>query len=355
MARKVTFDIADDETDQDRSPTSSSRSQSRAPSLSGMAKSLQDAASSSIQDISTDLIDESEFRDRFDIQDDPEIHDLAESIRKQGQLIPILVSPTSRGRYRVIYGRRRLAALRTIGLPAKALVRSLDEDQSIIAQGQENSFRKDLSWIEKAVFAKHLLDAGKSEGLICDALNIDQKARRSREKLTGLNRMKQVASRIPKPIIDAIGPAPGVGRDRWYAVTKALERFRFPAGNQDDLDNGSNESPTGNPIDDMLEVLEPARECGWSSDRRFDALEAFLRRHKSPALSGSGSSDLETALGTVRISRRSAVISVKRGDPNGLHEWISRNPDLALEALVDAKNKDSLSENDRDVETDTRN
>ena len=171
MARKVTFDIPEDEEKQQSSSISPTRTQSRAPALSGMARSLQDAAQSSIQEISTDLIDDSEFQDRLALDDEDDIRELAESIDKQGQLIPILLSPEG-GRYRIIYGRRRLAALRLIGKPAKALIRGLDEDQAILAQGQENSFRKDLSWIEKALFARSLIESGKDEGLVCDALNI---------------------------------------------------------------------------------------------------------------------------------------------------------------------------------------
>ena len=109
MARKVTFDIPEDEEKQENSSISPTRTQSRAPALSGMARSLQDAAQSSIQEISTDLIDDSEFQDRLALDDEDDIRELAESIDKQGQLIPILLSPEG-GRYRIIYGRRRLAA-----------------------------------------------------------------------------------------------------------------------------------------------------------------------------------------------------------------------------------------------------
>lgn len=91
MARKVTFDIPEDEEKQQSSSISPTRTQSRAPALSGMARSLQDAAQSSIQEISTDLIDDSEFQDRLALDDEDDIRELAESIDKQGQLIPILL------------------------------------------------------------------------------------------------------------------------------------------------------------------------------------------------------------------------------------------------------------------------
>lgn len=312
MARKVTFDIPEDE-DVQPSSISPKPVQSKAPALSSMARSLQDAAQSSIQEISTDLIDDSEFKDRLSGDDEQDIRDLADSIDKQGQLIPILVSPAS-GRYRIIYGRRRLAALRLIGKPAKALVRALDDEQAILAQGQENSFRKDLSWIEKALFAKSLLESGKDEGLVCDALNIDQKARRNGDKLTGLARMKQVVSCIPVDVIEAIGPAPGVGRDRWYAAAKSYEGLGFPAGNHD-----------------VETEISNAKEAEKSSDERFAMFEGLLKKKKPSAPSA-----IETEVGSVKITKRTAVITVKSGE-DGLHAWIAKNPESALAALAAAQ------------------
>ena len=319
MARKVTFDIPEDEEKQQSSSISPTRTQSRAPALSGMARSLQDAAQSSIQEISTDLIDDSEFQDRLALDDEDDIRELAESIDKQGQLIPILLSPEG-GRYRIIYGRRRLAALRLIGKPAKALIRGLDEDQAILAQGQENSFRKDLSWIEKALFARSLIESGKDEGLACDALNIDQKARKAGDKLTGLARMKQVTSCIPTELIQKIGAAPGVGRDRWYAAAKSYESLGFsedegfPAGNRE-----------------FHDALMKSRGSGKTSDERFAIFEGLLKQHKPPAPSA-----IKTKLGMVKVTKRNVIITVKNGD-DGLHTWISENPEAALLALANAK------------------
>ena len=327
MARKVTFDIPEDEEKQESSSISPTRTQSRAPALSGMARSLQDAAQSSIQEISTDLIDDSDFMDRLAPDDEQDIRELAESIDKQGQLIPILLSPES-GRYRIIYGRRRLAALRLIGKPAKALIKSLDQDQAILAQGQENSFRKDLSWIEKALFARALLNSGKDEGLVCDALNIDQKARKAGDKLTGLARMKQVTSCIPVQIINEIGAAPGVGRDRWYAAAKTYESVGFPAGNQEQSAEAS-KFPAGN--QKFIDVLKKAKADGCTSDERFSIFEGLLRKQKPPA-----SSSIKTAIGTVKITKRNVVITVKSGG-DGLHKWISDNPEAALSALMEAQ------------------
>ena len=95
MARKIQFDVSEEaKTPEVVAPAPAP---SRAPSLSGMAKSLQAAAAASIREIETRLIDDSAFKDRID-PDAEEILDLADSIRAQGQLIPILVSPLPSGR-----------------------------------------------------------------------------------------------------------------------------------------------------------------------------------------------------------------------------------------------------------------
>ena len=327
MARKIQFDVTDEDKAAAHPPAVMyAEPASRAPSLSGMAKSLQAAAAAAIREIETRLIDDSQFKDRIHVDDD-EVVELADSIRSQGQLIPILVSPIQGGRFRIVYGRRRLAALRSLGLPAKALVRELDEDQAIIAQGQENSYRKDLSWIEKAVFAKQLIDAGKSDQLVCDALNIDQKARREGEKLTGLSRMRQVTARLSPDLIDAIGPAPKVGRDRWYEIAQQLEKKEFPPGNQAAF---------------SAEIAEAARR-GLLSDERFRLLETKLRQTKTSPPRSSGSvatvGETSTKIGTIRVSPRLATITVTRKDAATLHQWIAEHPNDALNALHDAQKK----------------
>jgi ParB family chromosome partitioning protein len=302
MARKILFEV----TEAERRPEPS-----KAPALSGMARSLQAAAAASIREIDPKFIEDSEFQDRIDT-DDEEIVDLAESIKAQGQLIPILVSPLPLGRYRIVYGRRRLAALRRIGAMAKALVREMDEDQAILAQGQENTFRRDLTWIEKAAFARQLLEAGKSDELVCDALNIDQKARKSGDKLTGLSRMRAVAARLAPELIEAIGPAPKVGRDRWYDFAQTLEKKGFPPGNQGDL------IATAQGLADL------------PSDERFLRLEAELKRQAAkPAPAEEASS--------VRATPRAATITVSARLSPALYRWIKDHPEAALAALQRAQ------------------
>jgi ParB family chromosome partitioning protein len=85
-------------------------------------------------------------------------------------------------------------------------VRNLSDQELVLAQGQENSARADLSFIERARFARRMEDLGYARDVIMSALAVDK---------TTVSRMISVTRRIPSAMIDAIGPAPGTGRDRW--------------------------------------------------------------------------------------------------------------------------------------------
>ena len=128
--------------------------------LADCANSLREITANSIRDIEPDQIDMDGLRDRL-VLEDSSIDELAESIRKHGQQVPIMVRPSAQpDRYRIIYGRRRLAAIRKIGGTVKAIVRTLDDDASLIAQGQENNLRLDPSFIEKSFLSKRCKNPG---------------------------------------------------------------------------------------------------------------------------------------------------------------------------------------------------
>ena len=191
-------------------PASDPASSSRFPNtgaMSGMKSTLRDMASNAVREIDPALIEDDGPKDRLAFGPEA-VADLAESIRQHGQQVPIMVRPLrdQPGRFQVVYGRRRLAALRSLGQPARAMVRMLDDTQAILAQGQENSVRLDPSFIEKALFVTELADSGHAQEVILEALAIDKPM---------LSRMQKVSRSLPHPLIHRIGPAHGVGRRRW--------------------------------------------------------------------------------------------------------------------------------------------
>ena len=162
--------------------------------IAAIRNDLRNMGARSVQEIDPAQIEDTGVKDRLgDL--DGDIADLRDSIARHGQQVPILLRPhpTLSGRYQVVYGRRRLAAIRGLGTPVKALIRTLSDEEAVLAQGQENNFRKDPSFIEKALFAGDLEEAGYDARVIQDALNVSLAAgrageRRSRSAHRGLDR-----------------------------------------------------------------------------------------------------------------------------------------------------------------------
>ena len=160
-------------------------------------------------------IDGSMVNDRLPAEIDPSFDALVESMRVSGQQVPILVRPhpQSNGRFQVAYGHRRLRAALLLGVKIKAIVRVLTDSELVIAQGKENLDRHDLSFIEKALFARRLEDQGFERSVIIAALSTDK---------ADLSRYLSVARMIPEPLLQRIGPAAKAGRARWLALAERL-------------------------------------------------------------------------------------------------------------------------------------
>ena len=183
--------------------------------IGAVTRSIEQLKAHSVVDLEPDSIEASFVSDR--LKGSEEHHRaLVNSIREHGQQVPVLVRPhpEKEGRYQIAYGRRRLLAVAELGRPIRAIVKPLTDEQLVVAQGQENSARKDLSFIEKALFAARLEQGGYSRETIMAALSVDK---------TGLSRLISAAVKIPQDIIEAIGPAPGIGRDRWIDLSTRLE------------------------------------------------------------------------------------------------------------------------------------
>ncbi|TAV45116.1 plasmid partitioning protein RepB (plasmid) [Rhizobium leguminosarum] len=174
------------------------------------------ATGQTIVELDPGLIDASFVSDRLAI-DAAELAQLVEQIREHGQQVPILVRPhpESRGRYQVAYGHRRLAATRVIGIRVRAVVRDLTDGQLVVSQGQENSARTNLSYIERALFASRLEERSFGRDVIMAALGVDKAA---------LSRMLIVIRQVPLGLVNAIGAAPDIGRRRWLELGERLEK-----------------------------------------------------------------------------------------------------------------------------------
>lgn len=173
-------------------------------------------AGESIVDVDPALIDPSPFADRFASEDDASFERLKASIAERGQEIPVLLRahPGAAGRYQIAFGHRRVRAAQTLGRPVKALVRALDDDALVVAQGVENAAREDLSFIERAVFALRLEASGRTRAVIQQALAIDR---------AEASKLISVARAVPEALARMIGKAPRIGRGRWQEFAEAVQ------------------------------------------------------------------------------------------------------------------------------------
>ena len=183
-------------------------------SLRSMADVLSSVSAQAPQEIDPAEIADSEVADRFDVQDG--LKDLVESIRASGQQLPVMLRHR-RGagpRYEVVYGRRRIAACRALGIKVIAHIKEMSLDEALMSQALENSARLERSFIEQAVFATKLDEAGFSAERICQALAIDTST---------LSRLRTVVRDIPEQLIRGIGAAQGVGRRPWMELRDLIK------------------------------------------------------------------------------------------------------------------------------------
>jgi ParB family chromosome partitioning protein len=130
-------------------------------------------------------------------QIDPEsIADLADSIRAQGVMQPILVRPLPEGGYEIIAGERRWRAAKAAGLDSvPALVRSVRDDHALAMALIENIQREDLNPLEEAQGIQRLIaEFGMTHEDAAAAVG------RSRSGVTNLLRLLQLA----KPVQDLV-------------------------------------------------------------------------------------------------------------------------------------------------------
>ncbi|HEX8009700.1 MAG TPA: ParB/RepB/Spo0J family partition protein [Casimicrobiaceae bacterium] len=121
--------------------------------------------------------------------DEASLAELADSIRNQGVVQPILVRPIDGGRYEIIAGERRWLAAKRAGLAEiPALIRVVPDQAALALALVENIQREDLNPLEEAQGIKRLIE---EFGLTHEAAA--QAIGRSRSAVTNLLRLTQLA------------------------------------------------------------------------------------------------------------------------------------------------------------------
>jgi ParB family chromosome partitioning protein len=117
------------------------------------------------------------------------LSELAESIKSQGVMQPILVRPLKAGGYEIVAGERRWRAARLAGLTTvPALVKEIPDQQALAAALIENIQREDLNPLEEAIGIQRLTqEFGLTHQAVAETLG------RSRTAVTNLLRLLDLA------------------------------------------------------------------------------------------------------------------------------------------------------------------
>lgn len=265
------------------------------------AKAEQILQGEAVVELDPDHIDASFVSDRMD-DDDAAFNELVEAIRERGQDTPVLVRPhpNAEGRYQIVFGHRRVRAAKLLHRPVRAVVKDVADVEHVIAQGQENSARENLSFIERAAFAQRLLDLDYQRPTIMLALSIDAPM---------LTRMLSVTSRVPAEISTAIGAAKSVGRDRWLELAQLIER------------------PENSAKAARLITEESFKHA--TSDERFDLVLAELKKTrkptKRPPMANTWEPDDRSVIAEYKNTGKSFSLSLKAKDAGRFGKFLSEN------------------------------
>lgn len=268
------------------------------------------------------LIDVSFVADRLS-DDDEEFQELLRAIKESGQTTPILVRPSSTDtqRYMVVFGHRRLKAARELAIPVKAIVKKMDDITSAIAQGQENSARSNLSFIERAYFAQNLLASGMTKDVVRSSLAIDEAM---------LSKMLGVVEAVPAPIIKALGACKKIGRDKWLSVRQLV---LAPAL-----------------LKVATELTGTTEFLALDEEKRFDELHEHLKRYKAksaakkPKTSASGkdwTSNDHSLNFAMNAKPKKVAIELSNVEAKPFGDWLSTHLDRLYEEYKGSKHENN--------------
>jgi len=200
-----------------KSPRTSSSPVYSNPAVEMAKQSIAGESQETTSLIPSNQIRMSPISDRIDPGAD--LEELIESIRTDGQQVPIMCRRLPDGELEVVYGRRRLLACQALKRDVRTSIKSMTDEEAIIAQGIENNARENTSFIEKALFIMRILQNGYKAVTVQKATGVNE---------TTISKMKSIINNIPEELILRIGPAHSAGRRQWdllktYCTSQGVE------------------------------------------------------------------------------------------------------------------------------------
>ena len=202
-----------------------------------------------LREVPVDLLRRGKYQPRVDMREDS-LTELAESIKAQGVVQPIVVRPVpnptgGEAEYEIVAGERRWRAAQMAGLATiPAVVREIPDESAVAVALIENSQRENLNPLEEARSLHRLIEEfGLTHADAADAVG------RSRATVTNLLRLLE----LPRP------------------VREMVERR--------ELDMGHARALLGLESPELtVQIAEQARKSQWS----VRATEEAVRRHSAP-------------------------------------------------------------------------
>ena len=155
------------------------------------------ASDESLRNLAIESLEPGKYQPRSHM-DQAALAELAESIKSQGVMQPILARPLPGGRYEIIAGERRWRAARLAGLTTvPALVKDIPDEQALAASLIENIQREDLNPLEEAAGIHRLAqEFGLTHQAIAESIG------RSRAAVTNLLRLLDLAPPVREMLGD---------------------------------------------------------------------------------------------------------------------------------------------------------
>ncbi|MEL7061052.1 MAG: ParB/RepB/Spo0J family partition protein [Acidobacteriota bacterium] len=238
-------------------------------------------------EIGIDRLEPNRFQPRSQF-DESGLEELAESIRQQGVVQPIVVTPAADGRYTIVAGERRWRASRRAGLErVPVVVREVADDQQLLEMALvENIQRADLNPIEEA----------EAYRILGEKFELSQ---------------EEIARRV------------GKGRT---TITNVLRLLRLPAEVQDLMREGRLTAGQARPIlaldpDQQIEVAERASRENLTA-RELEALASAAQRPPRVKTAGQ-ETDVHTRDAVEKLSSalqtRVEIVRKRRGGTVRIH------------------------------------
>jgi ParB family chromosome partitioning protein len=151
------------------------------------------AREATLRELPVDLVQPGRYHPRKDLHPD-KLQELADSIRAQGVVQPIVVRPIANERYEIVAGERRWRAAQLAGLhEVPAVVRDIPDRAAVAMALIENVQRENLNPLEEAAALERLIDEfGMTHQQVAEAVG------RSRAAVSNLLRLLELGAEARK-------------------------------------------------------------------------------------------------------------------------------------------------------------